>query len=211
MISTKRAWITLDNIFSEISLGSLPLNPGIETISFSLFSPGQAEPNFTFKSSACFSMIEQPSFISSVITLPPKGITAVWRIIPSLKMATSVVPPPISTKHTPASFSSSLNTASADARGSSVIPETSKSDFFTQEKIFPMAAFCPTTIWRFASSRLPNIPIGSLIFGSPSILYSCGNTWMISSPGSITNLWTFSTSLSISAWVITSWASSRRI
>jgi hypothetical protein len=29
-------------------------------------------------------MIEHPSFISD-ITFPPKGITAVWRIIPSLK------------------------------------------------------------------------------------------------------------------------------
>ena len=61
-------------------------------------------------------------------------------------MATSVVPPPISTKHTPASFSSSLKTASDDARGSSVIPETSILDCFTQEKIFPIAAFCPTTM-----------------------------------------------------------------
>jgi hypothetical protein len=58
------------------SFGSLPLNPGIETISLSLFSPGQAEPNFTFNNSACFSMIEHPSFISD-ITFPPKGITAV--------------------------------------------------------------------------------------------------------------------------------------
>jgi hypothetical protein len=60
-----------DKFFNEISFGSLPLNPGIETISLSLFSPGQAEPNFTFNNS-CFSMIEHPSFISSDITLPPK-------------------------------------------------------------------------------------------------------------------------------------------
>ena len=53
------------------------------------------KPNLIFKSSACFSIIEQPSFISSVIIFPPKGITAVCRIIPSLKMAKSVVPPPI--------------------------------------------------------------------------------------------------------------------
>jgi hypothetical protein len=66
-----------DKFFNEISFGSLPLNPGIETISLSLFSPGQAEPNFTFNNSACFSMIEHPSFISSDITFPPKGITAV--------------------------------------------------------------------------------------------------------------------------------------
>ena len=67
----------LERFLSVISLGSRPLSPGIETISFSLFSPGQADPNFIFKSSACFSIIEQPSLISSVIIFPPKGITAV--------------------------------------------------------------------------------------------------------------------------------------
>ena len=51
-------------------------------------------------------MIEQPSLTSSVITFPPKGMTAVCLIIPSLKIAKSVVPPPISMRATPASFSS---------------------------------------------------------------------------------------------------------
>ena len=111
-------------ILSVISLGSRPLSPGIETISFSLFSD-QADPNFIFNSSACFSIIEQPSLISSVIIFPPKGITAVCLIIPSLKIAKSVVPPPISIRATPASFSSLLNTASAEANGSKVIPSKS--------------------------------------------------------------------------------------
>ena len=48
-----RALMIFESVFKEISLGSLPLSPGIETISVSLFSPGQADPNFTFKSSAC--------------------------------------------------------------------------------------------------------------------------------------------------------------
>jgi hypothetical protein len=65
-----------DKFFKEISFGSLPLSPGIETISLSLFS-GQAGTKFHFNNSACFSMMEQPSFISSEITFPPKGITAV--------------------------------------------------------------------------------------------------------------------------------------
>ena len=55
------------------------------------------------------------------MTLPPKGITAVCLIIPSLNIARSVVPPPISINATPASFSSLLRTASDDARGSSVM------------------------------------------------------------------------------------------
>ena len=67
-------------------------------------------------------MIEQPSLMSSVIILPPKGITEVCLIIPSLKIARSVVPPPISISATPAYFSSLLKTASADAKGSKVIP-----------------------------------------------------------------------------------------
>ena len=66
-----------ERFFNEISFGSLPLKPGMETISLSLFSPGQAEPNLTFYNSACFSIIEQPSLMSSVIIFPPKGITAV--------------------------------------------------------------------------------------------------------------------------------------
>ena len=134
-----------DRFFNVISLGSLPLNPGIETISLSLFSPGHAEPNFILSNSACFSIILQPSLMSSVMTFPPKGITAVWRIIPSLKMAKSVVPPPISIRATPASFSSWLSTAFAEASGSSVIPLSSNPALFTQRPMFFIEATCPTT------------------------------------------------------------------
>ena len=81
-------------------------------------------------------MIEQPSLISSEIILPPKGITAVWRIIPSWKIAISVVPPPISTKTTPDSFSSSDNTASAEARGSRIVSLITKPAFSTQRLMF---------------------------------------------------------------------------
>ena len=59
------------------------------------------------------------------MTFPPKGITEVCLIIPSLNIAKSVVPPPISINATPASFSSRLNTASEDAIGSKVIPSKS--------------------------------------------------------------------------------------
>ena len=70
------------------------------------------------------------------MTLPPKGMTAVCRIMPSLKMAISVVPPPISTKTTPASFSSSPKTASADAKGSRVISQTVNSLCSTHRAMF---------------------------------------------------------------------------
>ena len=89
--------------------------------------------------------IPQPSFISSVIILPPKGTTAVWRIIPSLKIATSVVPPPISTNTTPASFSSSLNTALAEAIGSKVRPMGFRCAISTQRVIPLIALTCPIT------------------------------------------------------------------
>ncbi len=45
------------------------------------------------------------------------GMTAVCRMAPPEKTATSVVPAPISTKATPNSFSSSVNTASLEASG----------------------------------------------------------------------------------------------
>ena len=70
------------------------------------------------------------------MTFPPNGITAVCLIIPSLKIAKSVVPPPISIKATPASFSSLLSTALADANGSSVIPSRSKPALFIHLPIF---------------------------------------------------------------------------
>ena len=67
----------LERFFSVISFGSRPLSPGIATISLSLFSPGHADPNFVLRSSACFSIIEQPSLMSSVMMFPPNGITEV--------------------------------------------------------------------------------------------------------------------------------------
>ena len=83
--------------------------------------------------------------MSSVITLPPNGITAVCLIIPSLNIAKSVVPPPISIRATPASFSSTLKTALAEARGSKVIPSKSSPALFMHLPIFLIDETCPTT------------------------------------------------------------------
>ena len=52
-------------------------------------------------------------------------------MIPSLKIAKSVVPPPISINATPASFSSWLKTASAEANGSNVNPDNSNPALLT--------------------------------------------------------------------------------
>ncbi len=160
----------LARFFNVISLGGRPLKPGMDTTSSSRFSSAIAEPNLTLSSSACFFSMEQPSFTSSVIISPPKGITAVWHIIPSLKIAISVVPPPISTKTTPASFSSSLSTASAEAKGSSISASTSKPAFLTHLTIFRAAVVWQVIIWKFASNETPSIPLGCLIPGSPSTM-----------------------------------------
>src|ERR1019366_5751919 len=53
--------------------------------------------------------------MSLVIWSPAIGITAVWRIAPPVNTAMSVVQPPMSTRHTPSSFSSSASTALMDA------------------------------------------------------------------------------------------------
>ena len=78
-------------------------------------------------------------------------------------MAKSVVPPPISINATPASFSSWLNTAFAEAKGSKVTPANSSPELFTQRPIFLIDEICPTTTWKLASKRPPYIPIGSVI------------------------------------------------
>ena len=145
MISSIRAFIISANVVIEISFGSRPFSPGILTISLDLVDAGQAEPKRIFTNSACFSRIEQPVFISLSIAFPPKGITAVYRIYPSLKIAKSVVPPPISIKAIPISFSSSLKTALADARGSSVSPFRTIPASFTQRSIFFIEFWLPTT------------------------------------------------------------------
>src|SRR5579885_1222627 len=54
------------------------------------------------------------------------GSTAVWRMAPWVNTATSVVPPPMSTRHTPRSFSSSVSTAWLDASGCRIRSATSR-------------------------------------------------------------------------------------
>src|SRR3569623_1743133 len=57
--------------------------------------------------------------MSAVSWWPPTASTRVCTIAPSVKIAKSVVPPPMSMSATPSSFSSSCSTASAEASGSS--------------------------------------------------------------------------------------------
>ena len=68
--------------------------------------------------------------------LPPKGITAVCLIIPSLNIAKSVVPPPISMEATPSSYYSKLRPEIADAKVSRVIPSKASAALLIHLPIF---------------------------------------------------------------------------
>lgn len=99
--------------------------------------------------------------MSLVIWSPAMGITAVWRIAPSLKMAMSVVPLPMSTSTTPSSFSSSVSTARLDASGCRIRSCTSSPQRRTHLTMFCAALTAPVTMCTFTSSRIPLMPIGS--------------------------------------------------
>ena len=183
--------------------------PGIVIIRFSTTSSASAAPNLTFNCSAWCCITVQPSLMSEVITLPPNGTTAVWRMMPSWKIVMSVVPPPMSTRATPASFSSSLRTAIAEAIGSRVMLSTFKPVRSTQRWMLLEAEICPVMMWKFASKRTPLMPIGSVIPCSLSTVYSCGMACKILSPGGNTSLYMSVTSFWMSFWLISVWSLSR--
>ena len=114
----------------------------METISFSLFWLLKADPNLIFKSSACFSKIVHPFLNVIRYYVSTEWITAVCRIIPSLKIATSVVPPRYQ-RATPASISSLSKTADAEAMGSNVKPVMANCALLTHFFIFFTAAVWP--------------------------------------------------------------------
>jgi hypothetical protein len=93
-------------------------------------------------------------------------------IEPELKIAMSVVPPPISTKQTPSSFSSSDKMECELANCSRTNPSTAKPQFFYAFSIFFMALLAQVTKWTLASSLTPAIPRGSRLTSWLSITYS---------------------------------------
>ncbi len=92
-----------------------------------------------------------------------------------MKIATSVVPAPMSTSATPRSFSSSVSTAWLDALGFSTSWSTSRPQRRTHLTMFSAALCAPVTMCTLTSSRPPLMPIGSLT-SWPSITNSCGST-----------------------------------
>ena len=111
--------------------------------------------------------------MSLVIWSPAIGMTAVWRIAPPVKTAMSVVPPPISTRQTPKSFSSCDRTAMAEASGCNTRSCTSSPQRLTHFMMFCAADTAPVTMCTFTSRRTPLMPTGSRTSSWPSMMNSC--------------------------------------
>ena len=112
--------------------------------------------------------------MSLVTWSPAMGITAVCRIAPLANTAMSVVPPPMSIRQTPSSFSSSLSTAIAEASGCRITSLTSSPQRRTHLVMFSTADTAPVTMCTFTSSRTPLMPRGSRTSSWPSMMNSCG-------------------------------------
>src|ERR1700722_10328927 len=139
--------------------------------------------------------------MSFVTWSPAIGMTAVWRIAPLAKTARSVVPPPMSTRHTPSSFSSSVNTAKLEANCSSTTSSTSRPQRWMHFSMFCAALSAPVTMCTFASRRTPDIPIGSRMPSCPSTMNSCGNTCRIFWSAGMATALAASITCSTSLWV----------
>ena len=111
--------------------------------------------------SALSSDTRSPAARSLVMFIAPTGITDEYESAPSTKIATSVVPPPISTNTTPSSFSVSESVAAAAASPPNAIPATSTPSSDTHLCRLRIAVAPPVTRWVSTSSRTPPIPMGS--------------------------------------------------
>ena len=96
--------------------------------------------------------------MSFVTCAPAIGMTAVCRIAPPPKSARSVVPPPMSTRQTPRSFSSSMSTAWLEASCSRTMSSTSRPQRCTHLTMFWAALAAPVTMCTWDSSRTPRHP-----------------------------------------------------
>ena len=101
-------------------------------------------------------------------------------IAPSAKTARSVVPPPMSIRHTPSSRSSSARQASAEASGSSTMSITLSPALLAHFTMFWALVTAAVTMWILASRRTPLMPSGSRIPSWSSMMNSCGITWITS-------------------------------
>ena len=117
--------------------------------------------------------------MSLVTWSPAMGITAVCRIAPWVNTAMSVVPPPMSMRQTPRSFSSSVRVAWLEASCSSTMSSTARPQRWMHFSMFWAALSAPVTMCTLASRRTPDMPIGARTPSCPSMMNSCGSTCRI--------------------------------
>ena len=129
-------WIISARELLDNSLGGLPPTARTSTVSSSFVNSVTAQPFFCFISSACGVGVLKACAISLVTWSPAIGITPEKTIEPELKIAISVVPPPISTRQTPRSFSSSDKIECELASCSKTNPSTPNPQFLMHFSIF---------------------------------------------------------------------------
>ena len=116
--------------------------------------------------------------MSFVRLLPPAGMTAECRMLPSWNSATFVVPPPRSSSTTPSSFSSDVSADSPAAIVSRTSSLTCIPDCTMQLLTFRNGVTAPVTMCTSTSSRTPDMPHGSGILHWSSTMWSWVSTWM---------------------------------
>src|SRR5713101_7793878 len=175
--SSTRGSMTSASVWRESIRGGRSPTPATSTIWPASASCLSAQPWRTLSSSASAVGVRSAIAMSLVIWSPAIGTTAVWRIAPSRNTAMSLVPPPMSTRHTPSSFSSSVSTASEDASGCRIRSFTSSPQRRTHLTMFCAAETAPVTMCTLTSSRTPLMPSGSRTPSCPSMMNSCVRMW----------------------------------
>src|SRR5215831_825528 len=170
-------------------------------LSSGLASCDSAQAYFTLMSSAYCVGVRIDTAMSLVTWSPAIGMTAVWRIAPLANTARSVVPPPMSTRHTPSSFSSSVSTAKLEASCSSTTSSTASPQRWMHFSMFWAAESAPVTMCTLASRRTPDMPIGSRMPSWPSTMNSCGSTCRIFWSAGIATALAASMTCSTSPWL----------
>ncbi len=169
--------------------GSRPPTLATSIVSSSLTRLDKAHPNRHLICSAAGIGVCNPTAISCVKRSPPIATTPVCHKLPRSKMAKSVVPPPMSTRATPSSFSSFVKTASLAAICPSTVSNTATPARLTHPTLFCVDDALPVMMWTFTSSLAPVMPMGAPIPSCSSTTKSCGRTCRISRPfGSATAL-----------------------
>src|SRR5258706_2130533 len=177
--SSARGSITSASVWRDMTRGARSPIPGPSIISFGSASWRSATPWRVLIASASAVGVRSAMAMSLVIWSPAIGITAVCRIAPWVKIARSVVPPPMSTRHTPRSFSSSESTARDEASGCRIRSFTSRPQRRTHLTMFCAADTAPVTMCTFTSRRTPDMPTGSRTSSWPSMMNSWRSTCRI--------------------------------